>query len=398
MALALQATSLPGVLSGRAMARRCGDSARNARHHELALHQSMDAIQIDGSLGEGGGQVLRTSLALSLITGKSFRMDHIRARRPKPGMMPQHLKAVEAAAAVGRAHTEGASWGSQRLIFEPSGIWPGEFSFEIGTAGATALVLQTVLIPLSFAGAGSRITLTGGTHVPWSPCFHYLDLHWVRYMSRIGFDIRLEMELAGFYPQGCGKVHATVQPTRQLSPLCVTERGDFRRIRGISAVANLDSSVAERQRRRALSRLAEQSLDATIETVRMPSRFRGTMLLLIAEFESSQCCFYGLGALGKPAERVADEAVDGMLAFLATDGAIDQYLADQLVLPLSLTAGISELHTSEVTTHLVTNAEIVRLFLPVQIEIAGEIGRPGSIRIESGGFLRRRRPEMDTLS
>ncbi len=345
-------------------------------------------IQIDGSRGEGGGQILRSSLALSLITGKAFSMVNIRARRTKTGLQPQHLKAVEAGAAIGMARFEGAALNSLSLIFEPSGICSGEFCFDIGTAGSTSLVLQTVLLPLNYAKSGSSVTLIGGTHVPWSPCFHYLDLHWLRYLREIGFNISLQLESAGFYPYGGGRVHTKIQPVRTLSPLNLVRRGALRKIRGISAVANLDLSVAERQRNEALSRLAGQCQEIQVETILMPSQFKGTMLLLIAEFDYSQCCYYGLGALSKRAEAVADEAAAELIGFLSTDGAVDQYLADQLVLPLALVPGVSELRTSKVTQHLLTNAEIIKMFLPVKIEITGELNQPGLVQITSTGFSR----------
>lgn len=341
-------------------------------------------LTIDGSFGEGGGQVLRSSLALSLITGKPFSMTNIRRQRAQPGLMAQHLKAVEAAGAVGMARVEGARLGSQSLVFAPTGILSGDFQFDIGTAGSTSLVLQTILLPLSFAGASSTITLIGGTHVPWSPCFHFMELHWLHYMRRIGFNIQLELEVAGFYPQGGGRVRAAVQPVARLSALRLTSRGPLRRIRGISAVANLNISVAERQKLQALKRLSAVSQAAEIEILRLSSPSKGTLLLLLAEFENSQCCFYGLGALGKPAERVADEAVREFLDFLATDGTVDHYLADQLILPLALASGASEVRTSKVTQHLATNAEIVKMFLPAVIEIAGEIGQAGSVRLRGG--------------
>lgn len=339
------------------------------------------ALAIDGSLGEGGGQVLRSSLALALITGKSFAMRNIRQRRAKPGLMAQHLKAVEAASAVGMARVEGAQLRSQDLIFEPTGIRSGEFHFDIGTAGSTSLVLQTILLPLSFAEARSTVTLIGGTHVPWSPCFHYLDLHWMHYLRQIGLRGQLELETAGFYPRGGGRVRAVVHPCSTLAPLHVTDRGPLKRIRGISAVANLDVAVAERQRNRALERLRGVSESIEIEILRLSAPSRGTFLLLLAEFEKAQCCFYGLGAIHKPAERVADEAADELIDFLGTDGSVDHYLADQLVLPLALASGTSEVRTSRVTQHLTTNAEIVKMFLPVAIEIHGEIGKPGLIHI-----------------
>jgi RNA 3'-phosphate cyclase len=162
-------------------------------------------LSIDGSIGEGGGQVLRTSLTLSLVTGTSFALENIRSRRPKPGLMAQHLKAVEAAAEVGQAAVEGAQLGSRHLLFEPKNLCSGNFRFDIGTAGSTSLVLQTILPALSLASTNSTLRLIGGTHVPWSPCFHFLEMHWLRYMREIGFDIGLELDRAGFYPQGGGE-------------------------------------------------------------------------------------------------------------------------------------------------------------------------------------------------
>lgn len=344
------------------------------------IFHTQSLLSIDGSLGEGGGQVLRTSLALALITGRPFTLTNIRSRRSKPGLMAQHLKAVEAAAEIGKARVEGAVLGSQSLVFEPVGLSSGDFHFDIGTAGSTSLVLQTILPPLSFASARSTITLIGGTHVSWSPCFHFLEMHWLHYVRKIGFDIRLQLEAAGFYPRGGGHVVASVQPVSRLSPLCLTSRGALKKIRGVSAVANLNDSIAERQRVQAIRRLKDVSGAIEISTLRLPSPSRGSLLLLLAEFENSQCCFYGLGALGKPAERVADEAADELLGFLATDGVIDPYLADQLVLPLALATGVSEIRTSQVTQHLTTNAEIVKMFLPVSIEIDGQIGQPALIR------------------
>jgi RNA 3'-terminal phosphate cyclase (ATP) len=250
--------------------------------------QTKSSLSIDGSIGEGGEQILRTSLALALITGRAFTLNNIRQRRAKPGLMAQHLKAVEAPREVGEATVEGARLGSQSLVFEPTGLCSGEFHIDIGTAGSTSLVLQTILPPLSFAAASSTVTLVGGTHVPWSPCFHYLEMHWLHYMRRIGFDIRLELGAAGFYPRGGGRVLATVRSASRLSPLCLTNRGPFKRIRGISAVANLDLGIAERQKARALKELNGVAGPIEIEILRLSSPSKGTLLLLLAEFENSQ--------------------------------------------------------------------------------------------------------------
>jgi RNA 3'-terminal phosphate cyclase (ATP) len=334
-------------------------------------------LEIDGALGEGGGQVLRSALALSLLTQTPFRLINIRARRPKPGLRAQHLKAVEAAMEIGAARVEGAALGSSQLVFVPRRIRCGDFRFDIGTAGSTSLVLQTVLLPLCRAGGASHLTITGGTHVPWSPCFDYLQLQWLPYMREIGLCAEARLERAGFYPRGGGRIAAIIQPSAAWRPLHLMERGTLKVIRGTSAVAQLDVRIAERQRRQALTRLHGRPV--RIDVVNLPSGSPGAMLLLLAQFEYAQACYFALGARGKPAERVADEAVDALEQFLATDGAIDQYLADQLIVPLAFTGDISELRTSRVTQDLITNCDVVKRFLAADIRIDGKLGQPGLV-------------------
>lgn len=331
----------------------------------------------------GGGQILRSALALSLLTGQELHITNIRLGRPKPGLMAQHLQSVDAAAAVGKAEVRGAALHSQQLFFRPTGVRSGRYKFEIGTAGATSLVLQTIFLPLSRAESASTVIISGGTHVNWSPSFHYLELNWLPYLKEMGFDLRLSLDQAGFYPEGGGRITATIRPAQAISPLHITERGKLLRIRGISAVANLDQSIADRQKRQALRRLEglAPGVEVKIKTEQLPAPFKGTLLLLLAEFEGSHCCYDALGAKGKPAEAVADEAVDGLAAFLQTDGAIDERLADQLLLPLSQASGPSEIRTSRVTDHLLTNAAVIRAFLPVQIDIQGLLGEPALVRI-----------------
>ena len=349
-------------------------------------------IFIDGSQGEGGGQVLRSALSLSILTGQPFRIENIRAGRQKPGLMAQHLACVDAAAAVSRATVRGASKGSRFLSFEPGEIRSGRYSFKIPTAGSACLVLQTIFYPLSRAGSASTVSIEGGTHVTWSPCYHYLELNWLPVLEQIGFTSRLELLQAGFYPEGGGRLLATVRPAANIHPLERQERGKLVKLHGLTMVANLPLSIADRQRQQILHRMEglRSGLEALglkdlpairIKTLQLPASFKGTCLLLLAEFEHSRACFFGLGALRKPAEQVADEALDGLLDFLASDAAVDRYLADQLLLPLCLADGPSSLTTQAVTGHLLTNAEIIRIFLPVHIRINGHIGRPGRVDI-----------------
>jgi RNA 3'-terminal phosphate cyclase (ATP) len=339
-------------------------------------------LLIDGAFGEGGGQILRSALALSLLTGKPFRLENIRARRSKPGLMPQHLQAVQAAKVVGHAEVSGDRQGSGTLTFTPGEIRHGVYDFHIGTAGSTSLVLQTILVPLSLCRDSSTISISGGTHVRWSPCFHYLDWHWRSFMQQAGYDFSLSLDQTGFYPRGGGRITASIKPANSLQPLQLTKRGDLKSIQGLSAVANLNLEIAERQRRQALKRLADIDCDPQIEITQFPSPGHGTLLLLLARYEHSQCCFYSLGEKGKPAERVADEAVEQLLAFDRSGGTIDHYLADQLILPLAVVKGTSQLHSAKISNHLITNVEVVRQFLPCEIKIKGELGEPGTIEIK----------------
>lgn len=339
-------------------------------------------IEIDGSWGEGGGQVLRSALALSVLTGKAMRIENIRAGRKRPGLMAQHLQAVSAAAAVSGARVEDARLRSMGLIFEPHDIASGEYRFDIGTAGAVTLVLQTVLLPLAAGRGASRVTITGGTHVPWSPSYHYLERLWIPALRRQGVKAEISMSRAGFYPRGGGLIHAEIRASLPSAPLRLTEPGPLRSLRVLSAVANLDTSIAERQSRQARQRLAGCGVPITVEHLCLAAPSPGTMLMVEGDFAHSRCAYSALGARGKPAERVADEAVDTFLGFLASGAAVDEYFADQILLSLALTAGNSELRTAKVTRHLLTNAWVIGKFLNASIDIEGREGEAGLVRVK----------------
>ncbi len=350
-------------------------------------------LELDGSLGEGGGQILRTSLALSLLTGKPFHLFNLRAGRAKPGLQPQHLMSVRAAAAIGQANMRGASKDSPDLVFEPGQVSAGRYHFPIGTAGATGLVLQTVYLPLALRGEGpSELILEGGTHVSTSPCFHFLDTTWRAYMELLGIDVRLKMIRPGFYPRGGGRVDVTVQPVKKLRGLRLPERGEPKTVTGISAVAGLPEEIAQRQARRALNRLKDTGLRVNIREETWPGG-PGTVLTLTLDTQPAPTMFFGLGARGKRAERVADEAVDQVLSYLAglralgdlpqpgSPSTLDPHSADQIVLPLALADGPSEFTVSEVTSHLLTNIAVIRRFVEREIICEGEGGAPGTVRI-----------------
>ncbi len=338
-------------------------------------------LEIDGSLGEGGGQILRTSLALSLLTAKAFHLRNVRARRERPGLQPQHLMSVRAAAEVGQAQLHGAARGSKDLVFEPGPVRAGRYRFDIGTAGSTGLVLQTIYLPLALRGdVPSELTLVGGTHNEKSPCFHFLDTTWRTYLQLIGVHVGLRMLRPGFYPRGGGTVEAVIQPATHLKGIRLHPRS-AKRADGFSAVAGLDRSIARRQARRARSRLEESGLPITIEEVSWEGG-PGTVLAVTLDTAPVPTLFFGLGARGKPAERVADEAVEQVLAYQTSPkGAVDPHSADQLLLPLALAEGPSAYPVSEVTLHLTTNAAVIRQFVDREVVCEGELGQPGFVRV-----------------
>ncbi|MCP4211113.1 MAG: RNA 3'-terminal phosphate cyclase [Halieaceae bacterium] len=338
-------------------------------------------IRIDGSQGEGGGQVLRSSLTLSILTQTPFHITRIRANRSKPGLRPQHLAAVRAAAAISRAQVQGADPGSTSLQFRPGRVQPGAYQFDIGTAGSTSLVFQTLFLPLALAAEPSQLTITGGTHVPWSPCYHYLERQWLSVLHACGYRARLRLDQAGFYPKGGGRIRATIQPVATLTPFDLSACGRLEMVSGLSIIANLPAHIARRQQEQVERRLRGRVPDLQVETATLASPGQGTAVFLQAIYQTGCAAFTALGRRGKPAERVADEAVDALDMFLATGAAVDKHLADQLILPLALLPGESTFTTAEITQHLLTNIDVVQSFLPVSIDVQGALGKPGAIRI-----------------
>jgi RNA 3'-phosphate cyclase len=338
-------------------------------------------LELDGSFGEGGGQILRTSLALSLLTGRAFHLRNVRAGRPKPGLQPQHLMSVRAAAAIGQAQTRGASLGSSDLVVEPGEVRAGTYRFDVGTAGATGLVLHTLYLPLALRGAApSELTLIGGTHVSTSPCFHFLDITWRRYLELCGLRVSLRMNRPGFYPRGGGVVEAFIQPCAKLHGVRLGERKSVKAV-GFSAVAGLDVSIARRQARRATFRLQQYGLQVQLREETWQGG-PGTVLAVELDTTPVPTLFFALGARGKPAERVADEAVDQVIAYLESgDALMDAHSGDQLVLPLALAEDASEYRVAAVTRHLTTNVAVIRRFLDRDIVCEGEEGKPGLVRI-----------------
>jgi RNA 3'-terminal phosphate cyclase (ATP) len=339
-------------------------------------------IEIDGSSGEGGGQILRSSLALSLLTGKPVRLVNIRAGRPKPGLQPQHLMSVTAAATVGGARVEGAELRSRTLTFIPGETTPGEYRFDIGTAGATGLVLHTIYLPLALSrGKGvSRVAITGGTHVIASPSFHFNAATWVGFLAKLGLPIALTMERPGFYPKGGGLILAEIPTLTRLAPLTAVEPQTVTRVVGIAGAAGLPDHVAERLASRSAAKLTAAGLEAAIEIQRWPGASGCALSLTLADAYVSTT-FVGVGVRGKPAESVADEAVAELLAFVRSGAPVDHHSADQLVLPLAFAAGLSQFRVSKVTQHLLTNLAVVGEFVDRKLSCRGALGAPGMVEI-----------------
>ncbi len=339
-----------------------------------------DFVEIDGSFGEGGGQVLRTSLSLSCITGKPLRIYNIRKGRKKPGLMPQHLTVVRALSLISDAETVGAERDSLELRFTPSGVKPGEYVFDIGTAGSTTLVLQSLIPPLLFQREPSRITLTGGTHVPHSPCFHYIQEVFLPFLALTGAHVSAGIERFGYYPRGGGKIWAEVAPATGIGGISLMERGRVLSVKGCSGVSNLPPGIAQRQRRSALEIL--ESLSPEIEVIEAPSAGKGTFIFLKAVAEKGMAGFSSLGQRGKRAEDVGAEAARALLKHLETGAALDPHLADQAVPYLALAREGSSFSTSEITGHLLTNLHVTSLFTGAAYRVEGPPGRPGSVHLE----------------
>ncbi len=342
----------------------------------------MALIPIDGDLGEGGGQILRSALTLASVTGQGFEVTRIRARRARPGLRPQHLAAVRAAAMSCQAEVHGAFDGSPDLRFQPGTITAGAFDFDIGTAGAATLVLQTVLPSLGTADEASRVTISGGTHVPRSPSQHFLSRHWAPVVERLGLHARVVLERAGFAPRGEGRLRADVSPWVRPASLDLTRRGALVHLRGLSAAARLRGEVARRQADAARVMLWEQKrLESHWEVLDLPAASPGSYLQLEAVFESGRAAFGLLGERGVRAEVLGERGARRLLRFLEQEEAcVDPWLADQLAVPLALAGGGGKVATSEVTLHLETVADVLRRF-GVSAATWGRRGGPGGLEV-----------------
>jgi RNA 3'-terminal phosphate cyclase (ATP) len=355
-----------------------------------------DVVTLDGSHGEGGGQILRTALALSTLTGTPVRIVHIRAGREQPGLRPQHLAAVRALGTICGANIQGGALDSRALLFEPTTTpQAGSYRFDVarisaeagrgGSAGAVTLLFQSLLPALALATGDSQLTLIGGTHVRWSPPYHYLAEVYMPMVERLGLRARLELGRWGWYPQGGGEIVAHITglgPTPQtLEPLTLLERGKLEEVWGISAASRLPDHIIQRQKDQAIARLRARHIKAEIDAIQAPSVGPGTVLFLLAQYEHLAAGFVGYGRLRYPAEKVADDAADAFEQHLTSKQALDPHLADQIILPLALVPGTSSFTTSQITRHLLTVGWVVEQMLPRRVIIEGQESEPGTVHV-----------------
>ena len=336
-------------------------------------------IVIDGSEGEGGGQVLRTALALSALTAQPFRVERLRARRARPGLRRQHLTAVRAAARISGARVEGAALDSAELTFRPGPVRPGEYDFDVGTAGSTTLVLQTVLPALCLAGGPSRIVLSGGTHNPLAPSFDFLAECFLPVVERMGPGVSATLERPGFFPAGGGRLSVEIEPCERLSPMELEDRGPIRARRARAWVSALPTHIGRRELDTAARLLDIPPDGLRLEEVR-DAAGPGNALTVAFETEALTEVFCGFGRRGLPAEAVAEGVAREARAWLDAGAPVGRHLADQLLLPLAL-AGGGSFRTLEPTQHARTNAEVISRFLEVDFSFEPADGRTWRIEV-----------------
>ena len=338
----------------------------------------IEMITIDGSIGEGGGQILRSALALSMVTGKPVRLENIRAGRDKPGLLRQHLTAVNAATQISGAAVEGAAIGSRQLVFTPGQITAGDYTFSVGTAGSTTLVLQTILPALLRADGPSTITLEGGTHNPMAPPFDFLARAFLPLIERMGPKISATLERPGFYPAGGGRMVIHVEPS-PLAPLHLPERGEIRRRLCAATVASLPREIGQREN--SIVRKGLNWPEECFEIREFSGAGPGNILTIEIESEHVTEVFTGFGQRGVRAEAVAEDALRQVKEYLAAGLPVGRCLADQLMLPLAL-AGGGSFETLPLTRHSSTNLEIIQLFLPVSIRAERVKGERWRVEVE----------------
>ena len=351
-------------------------------------------IDVDGSMMEGGGQLLRMAITYSAVMGTPVRVRNIRAGRRQPGLRPQHLTTLKAVAEICDADARGLSLGSKEVEFKPRPPRGGVYDFDIGTAGSISLLLRCVAPIAAFASSPARLRVRGGTAVRWSPPVLILDRVVWEALRQMGFKGELTVRREGFYPRGGGLVEAAISPLERLRPFVAGRPERVKLVRGVSLCGRLPEHVAARQARAAEAVLREAGYRAEVEHRVVAGREAplspGSLICLWAETEPRT--FMGadaLGERGKPAERVGAEAAESLVDQLRTGAAVDLHTADSLVLWCSLADGESSCKTSRLTMHTETAIELARIITGAQFKVEGELGTPARIRCRGVGLRNR---------
>jgi RNA 3'-terminal phosphate cyclase (ATP) len=335
-------------------------------------------LAIDGSHGEGGGQILRSAVKFSAMLGRPIRIENIRAGRKKPGLAAQHITSIRAAGAICGAIVEGDDLGSSTLSFTPGHpVRPGGYEFDVaaaregGSAGSACLVVQTVLLPLAMVEGESRMTVHGGTHMAWSPPFEYLRNVWLPALRKLGLDADLELRRSGWFPIGQGCIEARIMGRpRMLTATDLKDRGQLSEITGQAVAANLPAHIPQRMADRASALLADIGVPVRVEPKRLRAACAGAGIFLAAHYDNVSCGFSALGERGKSSETVAEEAVALLTSHIRSGAALDVHLGDQILVPLAMAAGPSEFSVQEASLHLETNAWLIEQFDMASVAIS----------------------------
>ncbi|MEM3677273.1 MAG: RNA 3'-terminal phosphate cyclase [Candidatus Bathyarchaeia archaeon] len=350
-------------------------------------------VRISGDMLEGGGQIIRTSIALSALLGEEVEIINVRGKRSPPGLKAQHITGIKAVAAVSEAEVEGLELGSRRLRFKPRSRRGGVFTFNVGTAGSIPLVLQALMPAAAFASTPLEARITGGTDVKWSPTIDYMRMITLPILAKMGYRCELEVERRGHYPKGGGQVAFKAYPARRLNPIILEERGEMAMINGRSHCVKLPRHVAERQAE-AASKLLR---GAGFEEVQVELEWHppesdphwgpGSGITLYASTSTGSIIGAdSIGERGKPAEKVGEEAASKLLWELKTGMALDRHMGDMIIPYMAVAEGRSRITVSQLTLHTMTNIKVAEAITGAQFKVQGELNKPGRIEVDGIGL------------
>ncbi len=328
-------------------------------------------IEVDGSSGEGGGQVLRSAIAMSAVNDLPVKVFNIRANRPNPGLAPSHIVSVEAVAQIADAEVDGLFPGSREIVFKPRQLTGGDFEFDVGTAGSISLVLQACLIPAALSRRSVRIDIKGGTDVRWSPPIDYVRLVHFPILSMMGISCDMEILGRGFYPEGGGRVVVDISPTPRLTPLQLTSAGKVLAVDGIAFAQNLPEHVATRTKHSAVKALLKMP-SVQVNTDLRKGHSTGAGIVLAARCENTVLGESVLGERGIRAEKLGEDCASNLIETVRSGATVDEHMLDQVLPYLALADGESRILAEGITQHAETNMRVIEKFLARRFETASK--------------------------